>query len=383
MPTPRANTCSLLTNKQLTAVVPAWARRGATRPGWRVARPAAGFGQLLVGALAVLVLGTVPPAGAAEPAGAGTAPVPLRALAEVHLGALPPSALRRTAFAQGPDDVVYFAFGRAVKAVKGDEPPSVTVRSPGRVLALAATAGDLYVQAGATVVDYSLPGVARRRSWQLPAVVGRPTSAGLLPGPGVLWEWSSPATDRSGFEYATVVEISTASSALRVVDRSAYPGDMAAGEDGLYFEATHETAKKAKSYLVHVSRGGSRSESSPTTDIFAPLALGPGYVAAFAVHQPSGAPFVDRFTRGRLAKLSSARLLVPVAGVIGTPEGLLAIQSSCANPPCLDATVVRVNPGTGAGTGGLGVPGAQVLLYGSHPSVVSEERGATYLVRLS
>jgi hypothetical protein len=317
--------------------------------------------------------------------------ITLTVTATVGLG--PSSALGNlgpyeTVFADAPNDVVYFATGSVVKAVRGDAAPTVVAHLPRPALAVAATVSDLYVETGSTIRDYAVPGMALRHMWTLPAGAfppgaHAPTAAGLQAQPGVLWEWSDWSSDESGFEYATVIEISTTTSLIRVVDHDAYPSFVVAGPTGLYYEDTVGTATASHNYIVHALVDGKRVFSQPTGDIDAPLALEPGYVAAFAVREPSGKAFVDEFASGTLALVSSAPFKPGADGVVGTPVGPLGIESSCNKPACSDATVVQINPVTGGNTEAAKVPDAELLLYGSHPAVVTSVQGHAYLVRLS
>jgi hypothetical protein len=296
--------------------------------------------------------------------------------------------LSGTLFADAPNDVVYFATGSVVKAVKGDAAPTVVTHLPRPALAVAATVSDLYVETGSTIRDYAVPGMAVRHTWTLPAGtlpsgVGGPTAAGLQAEPGVLWEWSDWSTDESGFEYATIIQISTTTSAVRVVDHDAYPSFVVAGPTGLYYEDTVGTATASHNYIVHALVDGKRVFSRPTGDVDAPLALEPGYVAAFAIREPSGKAYVDEFASATLALVSSAPFKPGAGGVVGTPVGPLGIESSCNKSACSDAMVVQVNPVTGGDTEAAKVPDAELLLFGSHPAAVTSVDGRDYLVRLS
>jgi hypothetical protein len=293
-----------------------------------------------------------------------------------------------TLFADAPNDVVYFATGSVVKAVRGDAAPVVVAHLPRPALAVAATVSDLYVETGATIRDYAVPGMAVRQTWtlpkgSLPPGVPGPTSAGLQAQPGVLWEWSDRATDESGFQYATIIEISTATSAIRVIDHDAYPNFVVAGPTGLFYESTVATGTTSHNYIVHALANGARVLSHPTGDIDAPLALGPGYLAAFATREPSGKSYVDEFAVGTLALVSSAPFKPGAVGVVGTPAGPLGIESSCKKVACAGSTVVHIEPGTGGDIQAATVPDAELLLYGSHPAVVTSVNSRSYLVRLS
>jgi hypothetical protein len=319
------------------------------------------------GAASATVPGTTPPAPVAG----------LRVSARIDLGKYPQDVLDEMAFAAAPDDAVYFAIGPVVRRVTGSAPPVTVLRASGPVLALAAADADLYVQVGLKITDYSLPGLSPRKSWTLPRSVRAPTMAGLLLSPGVVWSWTDWATDESGFEYATIVAISTTTSAERIVDTNAYPADLAAGAAGLYYETVVGTAN----HLAHATTAGTRALSSPTADSDAPLALGPGYLAVFAEHG-SGVPYVDKFSTTGLGELRSSRIAVRTSAVVGTATGVLAVEWPCPGFTCPTARVVWVNAANGAETAGVAVPDAQGLLDGASPAVIAEVKGSTYLVRL-
>jgi hypothetical protein len=94
-------------------------------------------------------------------------------------------------------------------------------------------------------------------------------------------------------------------------------------------------------------------------------------------------PYVDEFSTSKLSKLHSSHLSVITTAVVGTTGGVLAIEFPCHGWVCPSSRVVQVNPATGAETGGVVVPDAEHLLFGTHPSVLSDTSGKAYLVRLS
>jgi hypothetical protein len=287
------------------------------------------------------------------------------------------TALSTAAFADAPNDTVYFANGTIVEAVRGDARPVSVLHATGQVLALAATNNDLYVEVGAKITDYARPSMAKRASWSLPSAARTPTTAELDTSPGVLWSDSSWATDASGFEYATVVAISTTTSSEKIVDRDAFP-TMVANTTGVYYE----TLVGTKDHFAHVMANGTRSLSPPTKDFYVPVTLSHGYLAVFPM-RGAGLPYVDEYSTSTLAELHSSRLSVATTSVIGTTQGVLAIESPCSGYTCPTAQVVWVNVTNGAETGALALPNAQRLLYGSHPVAINEVHGSAYLVRLS
>ena len=165
---------------------------------------------------------------------------------------------------------------------------------------------------------------------------------------------------------------------LKFLDARAFPGDMAANSTGLYYE----TLVGSKDYLAHLANNGTRTLSAPTKDSDAPLALSGGDLAVFAI-KGAGVPYVDEFSTSTLSKLHSSHLSKMTTAVVGTTGGVLAIEFPCSGWVCPSSRVVQVNPATGAETGGVVVPDAEHLLFGSHPSVVADTSGKGYLVRLS
>jgi hypothetical protein len=153
---------------------------------------------------------------------------------------------------------------------------------------------------------------------------------------------------------------------------------MAANSTGLYYE----TVVGSKDYLAHLANNGTRKLSAPTKDSDAPLALSGRDLAVFAI-KGAGVPYVDEFSTSKLSKLHSSHLSVITTAVVGTTGGVLAIEFPCHGWVCPSSRVVQVNPATGAETGGVVVPDAEHLLFGTHPSVLSDTSGKAYLVRLS
>jgi hypothetical protein len=300
----------------------------------------------------------------------------LSVTAKIDLGAFSAVALDEAAFAQAPNDIVYFSSGSVVKAVKGNAAPVVVEHAAGKVLALAATNSHLYLEVGSTITEYTLPGMAVHKTWSWPNPGAKPTTAGLFPEPAALWVWTDWATDQSGFEYAEAIEIPGTS--FKFLDAKAFPGDMAANSTGLYYE----TVVGSKDYLAHLANNGIRNLSAPTKDSDAPLALSGGDLAVFAING-SGEPYVDEFSTSTLSELHSSHLKVMTTAVVGTTGGVLAIEFPCHGYVCPSSRVVRVNPATGAETGGVVIPDAEHLLFGTHPSAVADTSGKAYLVRLS
>lgn len=344
-------------------------RRAARRHG-HVAPLAA-----LAGGVALLTLaGSGGWVAASAPPGSGT----LVVTGKVELGAFNSLALETLVDAEAPDGTFYFATGATVQVVHADAPPALMLHATGKVQALAATTSDLYVQSGLTVTDYSLSAGKPRRSWTLPrqrfAPDGPPTSAGLLAAGGVVWSWTDFSTDQSGFEFADIDELETAAAAPRPIDANAYPADLAADSSGLYYEDTVGSA----GYLVHVTPAGTKTRSKPTADMDAPMLLSDGSVFLAAIREPSGTPYLDRFSETTLALLGSVRLHANLFAV-STSAGVL---TSCDETGCAADTVVRIDPSTAASTGSVVVPGLAALVSGSQPATLATLAGHGYLVRL-
>jgi hypothetical protein len=348
-------------------------RRAARRlPRPRLLAPVAGF------ALAATVLALTGTAGWASPV-SPPSDGSLAVTSRVDLGASSTTEMDEMVDAEAGDGTFYFARNSTVDAVRGAVAPQEVLHATGKVLALAATAADLYVQTGLTVGDYSLPGGALRRSWALPperfAPHSPPTSAGLLAAGGVVWSWTDWSTDFSGFEYANVQELSAVGPPRPITD-DAYPSDMAADATGLYYEET----VGADSYLVHVTANGAKTLSRPSQVMDAPMAIAPGSVLLFGVKEPSGDPYLFRFSPTSLAALGSVRLGSEILFAVETSAGLLTI--GCNPARCASNAVGLLDPLTAAVSGSVVVPGLVALVKGSAPAALAEVGGHGYLVRL-
>jgi len=295
--------------------------------------------------------------------------------ARIGLGPFSAIALDQMADTEAPAGTFYYANGSMVLAVRGASAPVKLLTTTGPALALAATTSDLYVQSALTIRDYAVPGGELRRSWTLPNGDLKATSAGLFAEGSTLWSWSDGATDQSGFEYATVDEISTATSAIRVVDQHAYPDDMAADRSGLYYE----TEIGVHGYLTHIAPAGTRTLSRPTSDVDAPLAIDSGSVVLFTEHG-SGTPYLDRFDATSLGLVRSSRLSEQLLVGVGTSAGLLAV--ACDDASCADRGVVRIAPESTTVTGRVALAGLATLVEGRDPAALTIVKGHAELVRL-
>ena len=133
-----------------------------------------------------------------------------------------------------------------------------------------------------------------------------------------MWAWTDWATDGSGFQYAQVDRIHTSSSAVHVVDKDAFPGDMSADGAGLYFETVHGVTDDL-------------ARANPTTSavqyrkapVDAPLALAGGRVDLLAFG--SNAADVLSYNASTLALVSSKRVPETDDSIVGTGLGLLVL----------------------------------------------------------
>jgi hypothetical protein len=286
-------------------------------------------------------------------------------------------------FAEAPNGDVYFAVGKSVSVVDGTSAPKTVLKSVGKpILALAVNSSDLFVQTGLTVTEYSRSHAQFIRFWTLSSPEVPITSAGLYAVGNVVWSWTDWATDSSGFEFATISELSTSSptSATKVVSRSnAYPGDMAADKTGAYFEVVK--ASQANGYVIKaLPSGGTRRVADVNLD--APLTLSGGRVDLLSLHS-NGDTYIDSYREGTLAGGKSKRVSASARGIAGTSAGLLVVQEPCASAICAKATVGVLSPLTGGVSQVVKVPGATSLLIGPAPAVIKESGRWLYLVRLA
>jgi hypothetical protein len=318
-------------------------------------------------ALAPLVA-TVPSAQAATRATAATPAAPALHGTRIALGTT--GSLYANAFTEAPNGAVFFSRGAVVYVVEGSRAPVIALHAGATVLALGANDSDLFVETGLRVTEYSRSTGGPLRHWTLTSLSAPVTSAGLYVVGGTVWAWTDWATDGSGFEYAQVDRMHTSSSAVHVVDKDAFPGDMSADGAGLYFETVHGVTDDL-------------AQASPTTSavryrkapVDAPLALAGGRVDLLAFG--SSAADVLSYNASTLALVSSKRVPETDGSIAGTGLGLLVLARS---------TVGRLNVATGGTSGTLRTPGAYQLLNG--PAVV-EATGVhgthanLFLVRIS
>jgi hypothetical protein len=332
--------------------------------------------RALLGATALALAGLAASAGGAQAAAGATATPALHGT-RIALGAT--SGLYGNAFTEAPNGTVFFSRGSVVYAVEGNRAPVIALHAGRTVLALGANDSDLFVETGLLVTEYSRANGGQLRHWTLTSPLGPVTSAGLDVVGDTVWAWTDWATDRSGFQYAQVNRIHTSSSAVRVVDKDAFPGDMSADGAGLYFETVHGVPDDL-------------ARANPTTPavqyrkapVDAPLALAGGRVDLLEFG--SSAADVLSYNASTLALVSSKRVPETDDSIVGTGLGLLVLAEGCRGFPCSSATVGRLNPATGATSGGVSTPGAYQLLNGPaviEASAVHGTQADLTLVRIS
>jgi hypothetical protein len=284
-------------------------------------------------------------------------------------------------FTEAPNGTVFFSRGSVVYVVEGNRAPAIALHASHPVLALAANWADLFVQTGLQVTEYSRADGAQVRHWTLTSPVTPVTSGGLYAVGSTVWSWTDWASDESGFEYATISRIHTSSSAVHVVDTSAYPADMSADSAGLYFETQHGV----NGYLGHANPATSTVQLRKAP-VDAPLALAHGRVDELA--SGSTSEHLYSYNASTLAFVSAKKVPEKDAAIAGTGLGLLVLAQGCNGFPCSAATVGKLSVSTGGTSGALPTPGGYQLLTGPSAAVVevSDVHGThadMFLVRIS
>jgi hypothetical protein len=328
-------------------------------------------------ALAVTMAGAVAAAG---PAAASTSGRPVSPNLKVGRTIQLTKANDLSTFAEAPNGSVYYSAKGTVYVVNGNHAPVPATALPGTVLALAANNTDFFVQTGLTVYEYSRKSDAYAgHKWTLSSPHRPITSAGLLAVGGTIWSWTDWSTDQSGFELATVSEITTSPSHVRVISKSnAYPADMAANTDGLYYQAVKSNG--ANGYIVRVMPNGSVRRHADA-NIGTPIALASGRVDLLAIHG-NGRTYIDSFKTSTLASLNSRRISGEYRDIAGTSAGLLVLKEPCASLNCKYASVSVLNPGTGGTSGTIRVSRAVALMPGPAAAALTLVGTKIYLVRL-
>src|SRR5580693_1575409 len=255
--------------------------------------------QGMLGATALALAGLLATAGGAQAAATGATATTALHGTRIALGAT--SGLYGNAFAEAPNGAVFFSRGSVVYVVEGNRAPVIALHAGGTVLALAANDSDLFVENGLRLTEYSRGNGSQVRHWTLTSLVASVTSAGLYVVGDTVWAWTDWATDGSGFEYAQVDRIHTSSSAVHVVDKDAFPGDMSADGAGLYFETVHGVTED-------LARANPTSQAVQyrKAPVDAPLALAGGRVDLLAFG--TNAADVLSYNASTLALVSSKRV---------------------------------------------------------------------------
>ena len=322
--------------------------------------------------LAASGIGGVLPAAAA--AGA------LHAAGTVYLGK--GSSAFNYDFAESPSGAVFYSSGAKVYVVKGTSAPVQVVQAGGNVLALAANSSELFVDVGATVTAYRLPGGIAVQQWRLSSPFPV-TSAGLYAVGSMVWAWTDWATDESGLEYANVSRFTTSSATVHLVSVGiAYPADVAADASGLYYQAIRNDGSNG--YVVHVTPSGT-SRRVTDINIDGPLALAGGRVDLLVPHYSNGPvdTYLDSYNATSLAHVFSRRVSEDDRDIAGTGAGLLVLAAPCQGSVCSSATVSQLSTATGATISTLTVPDAVTLVAGSSAVVITYRSGKFYLERLA
>ncbi len=283
-------------------------------------------------------------------------------------------------FAEAPSGAVFYSSGAKVYVVQGTSAPVQVAQAKGNVLALAANSNELFVDVGATVTAYRLPGGIAVQQWRLSSPFPV-TSAGLYAVGSTVWAWTDWSTDESGLEYANVSRFTTSSAAVHLVSAGiAYPADAAADAGGLYYQAIRNDGTNG--YVVHVTPSGT-SRRVTDVDVDGPLALAGGRVELLVPHYPSGNTYLDSYNATSLAHVFSRRVSGDDRDIAGTGAGLLLLTAPCQSAVCSSATVSQLSTATGATVSTVAVPDAVTLVAGSSAAVIAYRSGKFYLERLA
>jgi hypothetical protein len=289
----------------------------------------------------------------------------------------------QNAFAEAPDGAVFYSRGAAVFVVGGNSAPRTVLHAGGSVLAIAATASDLFVQHGRTVTEYRKSNASQVRHWTLPRQPAPVTTAGLFAEGGTLWSWIDTETDMSGLEFATVSRIAISRPAVHVVTKFAFPFAMEANSSGLYFESTN--SGQTRYFLAHAIPSGAVSYRAQSAIRFAPLPLAVtgGRIDVLAF---SGHPIVNSYSTKTLALVSSKRLAAVDTSIVAADVGLVVLVCHGQGLTCPTRAVARLNAATGRTSGAVSVSGGFELIAGPSAVVIEvshETHGAMTMQRIS
>jgi hypothetical protein len=291
--------------------------------------------------------------------------------------------ITKNAFAQAPNGAVFYSRGAVVYVVSGNSAPRKVLHAGGTVLAVAASASDLFVQNGLTITEYRKTNVSKVRHWTLPRQPAPVTMAGLFAEGGTLWSWSDTQTDSSGLEFATVSRIATSRPAVHVITKFAFAEAMDANSSGLYFESTN--SGQTSYFLGHATASGAVSFRKQSAVRFGPLPLavigGRIDVLTFVGH-----PSVNSYSSKTLALVSSKRVAADDTAIAATGVGLVVLRQVCHGSKCSRPTVSKLNAATGRTSGAISVPGGFGLVAGPSAVVIEvshEVSGTMTLQRIS
>jgi hypothetical protein len=329
------------------------------------------------GTAAVAALGAgaaqVGAAGAAAP-GLPTPPTsgPLHVIANIPLGVKSPVAGLTNPFAEAPNGAVFFGNGSEVEVVESTGAPTVAEHTSGTVIALGASATDLYVLVGSTVTDYSRSTGHAVESWKLPSSLGKPTYGGIFARSGVVWIWTDDQTDTSGFEYADVTAL-TAGSKVRVIDTTAYPRSLDSDSNGFIYYVD-EAGR-----LVRGNANGIRvmSPDPMSPPIAFAISSGRLVINTYAQNKPLWSTWyltsLTRIQTHFMSNLFGETYANTGAGLLGwiTPDG-----------PAITYQVGRLALTTGALSDSVAVGGVEQILEGYYPALVTNTTGTLHLVRI-
>ncbi len=328
----------------------------------------------MIPALAGLMAVSAGPAMAAGPA--SPASPALHQKARIALGAT--SSIFKNAFTEAPDGAVFFANGNVVSVVDGNSAPAVALHASGKVLALAANAKDLFAEVGLTITEYSRSHGSAVRHWTVTSPFTPITAAGLILVGSTLWSWTDWSTDGSGFEFARLSRINITSSAVHIVDKAAYPAEMAANSGGLFYEDARGGGDSG--FLVHVTPGGTTRAHQGQVEV--PLILAGSKLYELAFRSNSDHPFLDGISTRTLARISSVQLPKNDVAIAGSSAGLLAVAASCKALTCANSTISKL-AGNGKSSGKLSVPFEFEFVGGGQGAAVVEyTKGHMFLVRI-
>jgi hypothetical protein len=323
----------------------------------------------IIPAAAIAVAGIVVAQGGAQASARAPA---LHLGPKVSLGTTP--NVFANAFADLGPNGVFYSRGSVVYVVHGSHAPKVALHAGQTVLALAGTGDDLFVQTGLTVTMYSINHLTKMRHWTLTSPVKPITTAGLyaVGGTNTVWSWTDWATDGSGFEYATVSRIIISSPSVHVVSKLAYPGAMAANSSGLFFESQGKNG--SGNYLSHALSSGHVQSSKTSAANGTPITLTGSRIDLLAFGS-SAKVHVNSYSQASLALKTSKQVFGGDDSLADPDIGLLVLSTACT-PKCAAPVVSVLNDATGAASGGVRVPGTEILLPGPYGLVVEVSHGS-------